>query len=328
MTKLVRFMLTLGLIFCPAGLQAQSLGGQSFAPTDQPSPALSDGQRSVSDEDLSIELIVDGNAPTFTVPGNLYILKSVELSAKEPGIVEKIIELGQPINAGETIFALDNQLMKAQISAAEKELSIARLEAENNVDLRFAKVSSEVNEQVLNRSVAANRQYKKAISQTEIERLRLDLERSKLSAEQAERTSETNRLNEQLKREQLNIAEIQLSSRTIDSPITGIVTDVSVSKGEWVNAGQPVARIVQTNKLRFSGFADSREILPNQIAARAMIKVESTNGRTGIEREVRVTFINPEIDPASGLFEIRAEVDNAKGRLFSGMKSSLVIREQ
>jgi len=299
---------------------------------------LVEQQSSLSDEvDGEIEMMGadDQVFETVKVPGNLYTLKAVRLSAKEPGTIESVLKVGDRVNSGQTIAELDQELPRAQVSAAEKELAIAKLESANDVDLRFARVSSKVNAQVLERSLAANRQYKKALSKTEIERLRLELQRSCLSAEQAERTSKTNKLNEELSADRVTIAEIQLSNRTISAPISGVVTEVVIEEGEWVNAGQPIARIVNTDTLRFTGFVDSREILPSQIAksAELIVDFDGDMGRgDGAEDsadtvDVKITFINPEIDPASGLFEIRAEVDNADQKMYSGLKSILKLRK-
>lgn len=294
-------------------------------------------QSSVSDEPIDlIELGTDdeSSAPVL-VPGNLYTMTAVRLSAKEPGVIESILQLGDRVNVGQTIAELDQDLPRAQVNAAEKELAIARIESANDVDLRFAQVSSKVNQAVLERSMAANRQYKKALSKTEIERLRLELQRSCLSLEQAERTGQTNQLNKQLKAEQVVIAELQLSNRTISAPISGLVTEVSIEKGEWVNSGQPIARIVNTDKLRFTGFADSREILPSEIAKSASLVVDFKGDidREAAENssddvEVTITFVNPEIDPASGLYEVRAEVDNRDQKMYSGLKSILKLRRK
>ncbi len=298
---------------------------------------MEDQQSSVSDEAIvSSDEMQDQSSAAITVPGNLYTLTAIWLSVKEPGVVESIVQLGDNVNVGQTIAELDQELPRAQMNAAEKELAIARIESKNDVDLRFARVSSKVNQAVLERSMAANRQYKKALSKTEIERLRLELERSHLSAEQAERTKQTNLLNEQLKSEQVAIAEIQLSNRTISAPISGVVTEVNIEQGEWVNAGQPIARIVNIDTLRFTGFVDSREILPSEIAKSASLIVDYKGdmGRrdSAVDSsdavDVTITFINPEIDPASGLYEIRAEVDNRDHRMYSGLKSILKLRRE
>lgn len=295
-------------------------------------------QASVSDEPMSmIELKAanEESSEAVLVPGNLYTMTAVRLSSKEPGVIESILQLGDRVNVGQTIAQLDQDLPRAQMNAAEKEYEIAKIESANDVDLRFARVSSKVNQAVLERSKAANLQYKKALSKTEIERLRLELQRSCLSLEQAERTSRTNLLNEQLKGEQVAIAEIQLSNRTISAPISGLVTEVSIEKGEWVNSGQPIARIVNTDKLRFTGFVDSREILPSAIAESASLivdfkgDIDSDEAKDSTDDvDVTVTFVNPEIDPASGLYEVRAEVDNSEQKMYAGLKSILKLRRK
>ena len=303
-------------------------------------PADVEQQTSVSDEPMDkMEVTAtDDNVESseaVLVPGNLYTMNAVRLSAKEPGVIESILQLGDRVNIGQTIARLDQDLPRAQMNAAEKEYAIAQIESKNDVDLRFARVSSEMNQTLLERSMAANRQYKKALSKTEIERLRLELERSRLSLEQAQRTGQTNQLTKELRAEQVAIAEIQLSNRTISAPIAGLVTEVSIARGEWVNSGQPIARIVNTDKLRFTGFVDSREILPSAIKKTASLIIDF---KGDIDRDaahdstddvdVTITFVNPEIDPASGLYEVRAEVDNRDQKMYAWLKSILKLRRK
>ncbi len=324
--------------FAVAIFQHQSPTTAAQQPIIASIEAQIDQQSSFSDEvdgEIDTKVANDEFVETVRIPGNLYTMNAVRLSAKEPGVIESIIQLGDRVNAGQTVAELDQDLPRAQVNAAEKELAIAKLESKNDVDLRFARVSSEVNNKVLERSLAANRQYKKALSKTEIERLRLELQRSCLSLEQAERMGQTNKLNEQLKADQVAIAEIQLSNRTISAPISGLVTEVTIEKGEWVNAGQAIARIVNTDTLRFTGFVDSREILPSEIAKSADLIVDFKGDMGGGEENdsgdaisVTITFVNPEIDPASGLYEVRAEVDNRQQKMYSGLKSILKLRRK
>lgn len=270
------------------------------------------------------------------VPGNLYTLEAVTISAQQPGVVQSVVRLGSVVEIGETVIQLDRELPLARVAAAEKEFEIAKIESRNDVDLRFARISSKVNQQVLERSLAANRQYKKALSKTEIERLRLDYQRTCLSAEQAQRTGQTNELTAELRRAQVDIAKIELMNQTIESPLAGTVTEVQVQSGEWVNVGQPVLRIVRTNKLRFTGLVDSREVLPNEIAELAKLLVDYQGNINASDEsidfsdavDVKILFVNPEIDPASGLYEIRAEVDNSEQKMFSGLKSLLKLEKK
>ena len=248
----------------------------------------------------------------------------MRVAAEDPGIIRSVVTVGEKLNSGQSIAQLNFELYAAQRDAAQKELAAAKLESDNDVDLQFAKVSSDVSRRVLERSLAANRQYRKAVSLTEIERLKLELKRSELSGEQADRMGKVNEINEELKSGELKIAELRLKNREISSPIDGVVTEVSGQVGQWVNAGQTIAKVVNTDRLRFSGLADRDDLLPNQVSDKGTLTVEFQNDVTE-EFEVSITFVSPEIDPSSGLYEIHAEVTNTDQRLFAGMRASLSL---
>ena len=138
-----------------------------------------------------------GQNGDIVIPGNLYLIDAVRVAAEDPGIIRSVVTVGEKLSSGQSIAQLNFELYAAQRDAAEKELTAAKLESENDVDQQFAKVSSDVSRRVLERSLAANRQYRKAVSLTEIERLKLELKRSELSGEQADRTGKVNAINEE-----------------------------------------------------------------------------------------------------------------------------------
>ena len=266
-------------------------------------------------------------AQEISIAGNLYLIDSVRIAAEDPGIIREVATVGQKIESGKFIARLNDEVFAAQRDAAEKDLDAAKLESGNEVDKEFAKVSADVNLRVLERSLAANKQYRRAVSMTEIERLKLELKRSELSGEQADHTSKSNTINEQLKSDELKIANLRLQNRTVRSPINGVVTEVSGQVGQWVNAGQTIAKVVNTDRLRFSGLADRDELLPNEIADAGSLEIEFKNDVTEVF-EVDITFVSPEIDPSSGLYEVHAEIENIDQRLFAGMRATLTLREK
>jgi len=241
--------------------------------------------------------------------------------------VRSVVKVGEKIECCQPIAKLNHELYAAQRDAAEKELAAAKLEASNDADLQFARVSADVNRRVLQRSLDANKQYRRAVSMTEIERLKLELKRTELSGEQADRTGKVNAINQDLKSDELKIANLRLENREIRSPIEGVVTEVSGQVGQWVNAGQTIAKVVNTAKLRFAGLADREELLPNEVDEYGTLTVQF-NQDTSEDFDVTITFVSPEIDPSSGLYEIHAEIDNADQRLFAGMRATLTLQKK
>lgn len=266
------------------------------------------------------------------VPGNLYLVHEVTVTAQSAGVVRQIAPPGQRMNKGEVAVSLEDALLRAEASAARRELEVAKVEAENDVDARFAEVSAKVNKQVLERSLSANKKFSRAVSQTEIERLRLEFQRSQLSAEQADRQAEILALTLNLKEDQVAVAELRLDQQTLRSPIDGVVVRVDANVGEWISPGQTLVKIVDDRTLRFRGLVDSYEILPDQINESATLQVinerDERNATPIATVDVKITFVSPVIDPGSGLYEIHAELDNADQKLFAGMKARLVLRRK
>ena len=72
---------------------------------------------------------------------------------------------------------------------AKIEMDIAKANAENDLGVRFARKSREVVEAELRRSTEALNRYANSISASEMDHLRLLVEKSKVEIEQAERSS-------------------------------------------------------------------------------------------------------------------------------------------
>ena len=166
-------------------------------------------QETNQDEELQTisttgEPVVTGDG-TVTLPGVLDPIETLRLATRDPGIIAEVfVSEGSVVKSGDTIAVLDTEMFAAEVNAAENELQIAKQETKNDVDLEYARISSEVNQQVLTRSRSAAEQFPKSVSATELERLRLEYERSRLSGLQAERQQQINQLTESLKLDNLS----------------------------------------------------------------------------------------------------------------------------
>ena len=250
-------------------------------------------------------------------------IETLRLATRDPGIVEDILVTeGDEVSADDTIAVLDKPLFAAELSAAKNELRVAQEESKNNVDLEFAKISREVNQKVIQRSQAARAQFAKSVSKTELEELCLESERSRLSGLQAQRQININRINEELRTDRVEIAQIRLDNRAIKSKIDGTVVQVLAKPGEFVNTGQPIARILNLRRLRVV-CAGKRGMQPNDIPKQAKFKINV--GGKEVTYPAKITFVSPEIDPVRQTFPIWAEIENVDGRLNSGQVGMLVF---
>ena len=262
----------------------------------------------------------------ISLQGVLNPIETLRLATRDPGIVEDILVTeGDKVSAGDTIAVLDKPLFTAELNAAKNELRVAQEESKNNVDLEFAKISREVNQKVIQRSQAARARFAKSVSKTELEELCLESERSRLSALQAQRQININRINEELRNDRVEIAQIRLNNRAVKSKIDGTVVQVLAKPGEFVNTGQPIARILNLNRLRIV-CASKRGMQPNDIPKQAKFKINVAGKE--FTYPAKITFVSPEIDPVRQTFPIWAEIENVEARLNSGQVGKLVFEDE
>lgn len=262
------------------------------------------------------------NTESVELQGVLNPIEKLRLATRDPGIVEKIcVSVGDTIEAGDTVAILDRKIFAAEVSAATNELAAANEEAKNEIDLEFAKISYELNQKVFERSELARQQFAKSVSETELERLRLESERSRLSGIQAQQQLHLNALTASLQKDRLEIATLRLENRTIKSKIGGTVVEIFNSPGEFVNAGQPIVRVLNLDRLRVVCAGRLDQLAPEQVPDDAVFKIKK--GDQVKSFPAKITFVSPEIDPVRQTYSIWAEIDNPDNELKSGLVGRL-----
>ena len=129
-------------------------------------------------------------------------------------------------------------------------------------------------------------------------------------------------------RPQVLAAQDGIERRRITAPIDGIVEEVFRHKGEWVQAGDPVMRLMRMDRLRVQGFLNAREFGPEIIGNRPVrVDVELSGGRRETFRG-RIVFVSARIQ-AGGQYRVWAEVENRQSAsqwvLRPGMAATMTI---
>jgi len=252
--------------------------------------------------------------------GVVGVLDDINLPAKDSGIlIDWQGKLGQRVKAGDIIGRLDAADLEAQQEVIKVERRLAEITAENDINVRFSRSSSDVSQKVLDKSRQANVIYRDTVSSTEIDRLSLEAERGALSIERSMLDQETAETEVQLQSKRLSALEIQIANRKLVSPTDGMIVSTLFSEGEWIERGQTVARIIRTDRVEVIALADAKRADTTLVGQPVTIETDHEN-LTGT-----VTFVNPEINPASGQVQIRAEVDNPDGLLRPGSRVKMTV---
>ncbi|MDZ4780985.1 MAG: HlyD family efflux transporter periplasmic adaptor subunit [Planctomycetia bacterium] len=253
------------------------------------------------------------------------LIDEVEVPAQAEGaLISLTVREGDSVAAGEELGRVDDLDARSAARQLELEADVARREAENDLKVRFAHKNAEVAKAELRRAEESVKQFSRAVSGSEIDRLRLTAERTELEILQADHEFAVAKLNLGVKENAHAFALETLSRRAIAAPIDGVVVQVNRQQGEWVKPGDSVLRVVRIDRLRTEGFLLHNDFPEDPTGRRVMLTVDLP-GRKQAKYPGKVTFVSPEVNPVSGQVRFWAEIENQDGKLRPGIKGRLAI---
>jgi len=255
----------------------------------------------------------------------LRLMAEADVPAQESGVLTSVaVREGQPVKRGELLAQIDDRVAHMAQRAAELARNEAHQKSENDVKIRFAKKSLEVAEAELRRSTESIERFAKSVSQSQLDVERLTVEKSRLEGEQAQHEAALDALELKRKENELAAAKLEVARRQIVAPFDGVVVQIFVRLGEWVEPGQKAMRIVNVQKLKAEGFVMAGQAsaeLQGKPVRLSLALADDANATFG----GKVAFVSPEVDPITGQVRIWAEIDNRDGRLRPGQPVKMTI---
>lgn len=253
-------------------------------------------------------------------------IQEVEVPAREAGPLQRMaVAEGAMVKVGELLAQIDDTDAKLAKTRAEIELDNARRNASNEIKVRVAVKAADVAEAELKRGLESQKRYPKSVSETEIDRLRLTADHAKLQVEQAKYDFETAQLALRVQENQVQQAARQVERRRILAPVSGRVVQLFRQQGEWIEVGQPLARVLRIDRLKAVGSLDARQMRGDPTGRPVSLKVETETGQA--EFPGRVTFVHSEVNPVNGQLDFWAEIENPNLQLRPGVRASLKITD-
>lgn len=256
------------------------------------------------------------------------LIDQVDVPAREAGMLTSlVVREGGTVEEGGTVGQIDDRDVRLLQLRAETEVAQARELFENDIKVRFARKSSEVAKAELQRALDSNERFPKSVSKTEVDRLKLIADRTELEIEQALQELKQAELSLALKQSDLDRMKLLVERRKITAPFTGMVVQWKRRRGEWVEPGTPVVRLIRLNRLRAEGFAPAAP-LPLAAVGRATTLTIQPAGSPAQTFSGELVFVSPEIDPVNGQVRFWAEIDNPQLKLLPGQSGVLTIHTQ
>lgn len=242
---------------------------------------------------------------------SVQLIDSLELAAAVPGVLEMVLpEEGDEVTAEELIVGLQSDVIQAQRKIALKE-------AENDVEIRYARKAAELADTELRKALEANRRLRDTVAQVEVDRLRLAAERAHLQIEQAEHQMEVARL----KAEE---AEANFQVYQITAPISGVVTSKDKSRGEAVRQGDTILKIASTSRLKVEGYIKVQDMF--RVKRGDKVKVQLNIPGLNLPKDQQemdgvLKLVDVSVNPIAQNVRVMAEVQNPDNILKAGLPS-------
>ncbi|MEN6404974.1 MAG: HlyD family efflux transporter periplasmic adaptor subunit [Thermoguttaceae bacterium] len=246
-----------------------------------------------------------------TLPNCLLALdEEVQVPAQAPGVLLKIpVREGQQVVIGELLAQIDDNVRRAQQQIAQYKLKAAEKQAEDDTAIRYADAAAAVAEAEYKQAVDANQKVVGTVPQAELRRLLLTHRQMVLSIEKSEKEREIAGYQAKVSEAELQAADAELKNYRLVSPLNGVVIELSRREGEWVQAGDPIMRLLRLDRLRVEGFLNAKEYSPAELENRP-VQIVATLDRGRQETfSGKIVFVKPLVQ-AGNEFLVRAEVQN------------------
>jgi macrolide-specific efflux system membrane fusion protein len=253
----------------------------------------------------------------------LRLMAEAEVPAQEAGVITEVaVREGDTVKRGTLLAQIDDQVARMAERAAKLKYDVAHEKATNDVQVRFARKSADVAEAELQRSTESVARFAKSVSQSQIDVERLNVEKTRLEAEQADHNQQIATLEMKSAQNELDAAKVERERRRVVAPFEGTVVQVFVRLGEWVEPGQKALRIVDASRLRAEGFLNAANANAKLLGAAVEVTLAD---ESNLQLPGKISFVSPEVDPITGQVRVWAEIDNRTGALRPGQPVQMKI---
>lgn len=256
-------------------------------------------------------------------------IDEVPVAAEEAGVVtEVLVREGAEVREGDKLAQISDSKARAAKKVAEAEQQVAEAEAKSDVSIRYAKAAWKVAEYDYRKHVDAEKTTPGVTPMAELKKLKLQADKAYLEIEKAQLEKDVAELTAGSKAASVEAADDDIERRQVLARIAGMVVDVKRHKGEWVNPGDTVVRLLRMDKLRVDGQLTLDEVSPESVFGRPVtVTAELTGGRE-VKLPGKIVFVDPLIGPG-GRYRVIADVENREENgvwlLLPGMQSKMFI---
>ncbi|MBY6086613.1 efflux RND transporter periplasmic adaptor subunit [Priestia flexa] len=260
--------------------------------------------------------------------------KQVPIVTANPLNVEKVhVKVGDTVQKGDLLVSLDaseatKQLNEARQAAADISKAVKEAEAKATPDQsQEIKQAQKELEASMNKSESLLEEAQNGdVTSSDLVQsgLEISLNQAKLAQKSLSQISLTPDMLPQLKQQQQQAnqavaqAEQIVASTRLTAPISGTIADVSAVENGIAAPSTPLMTVIDQSNVDATFQVNSYQV--SQLKAGNQIKLTFD----GVTQEFtsKISTVSPTANPETGLFTVKAPIENAKSQVKGGMKAT------
>ena len=247
---------------------------------------------------------------------HIALIDSVTLASDRSGILKHVeFKEGQTVAEDTLVALIDDNVARANLAVAKKK-------SENDVEVKLAQAAEE----------SAKKEYEmakksfeksggKAVSELDVDKAEFAWTKAKLTKEHAAHELEKAKLD-------FEVSEAELKTYSVRSGFPGTITKIYKKKHEAVRQGDPIADIVNTDRVRIEGEVKIEDLRVVKQGAKVKVRLLLEDEDIPEEDEVfegRITFVDLVSQGVSQTTIVFAEVQNRDNVLRAGLSAEMEI---
>jgi RND family efflux transporter MFP subunit len=229
-----------------------------------------------------------------TATGGLEADKSVMVSTRMMGWVRKVHVIeGQVLHQGDPLVSIDDADLRAKKAQAEAGITAAGAVLANaeRMAARFKNLFAE-----------------KSVSRQQLDDVLTGRDRAAAGVEMAKAG--------------LREVNVHLSYLDIVAPVDGVVTRKMAEEGSMANPGMPLIALESTGRMKVVAYLGEKDV--SLVKAGDLVEIDVTS-LADARFTVPLARVIQSANPGSRTYDIEAYLDNADGRLKSGMFARVTV---